>query len=555
MQLWFIALLVTAGPSAAHFEFPAAAGRLNTGLYVRRGEIVDVTVSGAWTMWSGKYGLSNANGHRQFDGIYCWGRLMGQVGAGVPVSVGTGRKWLAADSGLLVFYPHSDRFGLPAPGGTLKITVSGGRPVTEVIGALSAKATVFDVPATGDGLQTGIYVEDGEAVTVDAFGEWRMFDGGPWLTPDGDGRRVVEDGLRWGALVARFGGPTFAAGRTYHVGAGNDVRPLRGGLLWLAPATGEYGGHARSGALKVVVRGGSPATPAQMEAARRRVGDEQRALAFLRIHQLRTAMSLPSAFTAPDLMRAAQAHADYLAARATGDHEQEAGQPGFTGRTPAERAAAAGYQGTVAGELIHGYADGITAVDGLWGTVYHRVPLVDPAATAYGVGVACDKRPVCVILAGVPQEQPKDLTKVPECTTFPADGQVNAPTTWSGQEDPSPWSGAVPGPVGYPISLTLTRADITKVTEAVLLDQTGQIVDAQVLAPDRDPRGLLRASLFLVARQALRPNRSYRCRVSLLADQTPVSLQWEFTTSTNRSPLLALPRLGLVSNPPLELAR
>ncbi|MBI2302829.1 MAG: hypothetical protein HYU66_28315 [Armatimonadetes bacterium] len=560
MVAWpVLVLTLLAGPHApartATFTFPATAGRLNSQLYVLSGEQIKVTASGEWTMWKGHLGLSSALGHGFRVGRFGWGHLMARVGSGTEIAVGAQHVWTSACAGALVFYPHVGRYGVRDGDGTLTLTVEGGRPEEEAIAELGAHAFRVKVPADGEETITDIFVGDREEVRVDAFGEWRMFDGGPLLNADGDLERFLSTGLPWGRLLARFGGPTFATGKDYVVGARSLLRPEQGGLLALRPAVGQYAGHARSGVLDVVVRGGRRATPELAAQCLQRVTDDQRSLAFLRIHEYRHALNLQDGYCSPELMRAAQAHAEYLAQNGVRGHDEEAGKPGFTGATAAERAAAARFDGELVAEAVHGLTDGAAAVDSLWGTVYHRVGLLDPQGRAFGVGVARGQTTAFVLLAGAAQRAPKDDTKVPDVVTFPLDKQTRVPTGWDGREEPAVLPDNVVGPVGYPISVTLTRADLQQVTEAVLRDARGQEVPAFVVAPEADPHKLLRASAFLVPNLPLRALMRYSCQFELVTSAGPQTVMFSFTTGAADTLWNPYPHLGEPASPPIDLGR
>ncbi|NUQ01279.1 MAG: hypothetical protein HUU35_15640, partial [Armatimonadetes bacterium] len=280
MRLAGLVLLLVAGAASSapfHFTFAAAQERLDTGLYVQRGERLEIEARGSWTMWAGHYGRSNADGHRYRAGVYGWGRLMARVGSGEEISIGTHKAWTSPNEGLLVLYPNLGELGLRGGEGQLEIDVTGGTRVEQVIASLSKAGECVTVPA--DGTMTDLYVEEGQLVTIHAFGEWRMFEHGPLLTPDGDLTRRLPDGTPWGRLVARVGAPTFSVGETYPTGARRELRPARSGMLELSPAVGPYAGHARSGNLTVVVRGARRASPEDRAAAQRAAADYERSLA------------------------------------------------------------------------------------------------------------------------------------------------------------------------------------------------------------------------------------------------------------------------------------
>jgi len=559
-RLATVVLLALVWPAAAEplqLEFPATAGRLVTGLYVHRGDEIHITALGEWTMWDGHFAPVNAAGHRYRTKNINWGRLTARIGTSPEISVGTERTWSAMEPGELVLYPYLGDLGLKAPAGMLKLTIEGGTPTAEVIDQMAAEGVKLTLPADGPPLTTDLWVGPGEAVQIDAFGEWKMWPLGQWLTASGDFDRRLTNGIPWGRLIARFGGPDFATEPDYEIGVSHSIRPERGGLLELRPALGEFAGYPREGELTIVVRGAQRTEDRLVAKAARDAADYERSMGFLRLHQARKALGLPDASCDGALMRAAQAHADYLAANG-GGHDEEAGKPGFTGATAADRAKAAGFDGKVAGELIHGFTGGIDAVDGLWGTIYHRVPMLDPAATAYGLGVAKGERIAYVVVAGVPTEplSPQVIGRVPEVATYPVHEQVRVPTSWDGREIPSPLDPSVPRPVGYPLSITLTTADIASVLSARLTTIRGEDVPIWVVAPGSDPAGLLRASAFLVAEDALDPETSYTATVTVKTTAgKEISTEWRFTTGLGQRPFLTVPRLGHPANPPIDLGR
>ncbi len=544
-----LACLLCVAPSPTReLTFEAAAGRLVTGVFVERGDLLDIRADGAWTMWGGHFGMSNAEGHRFRAGLFGWGRLMARVGAGQEISVGVHSRWTSADRGELVLYPNLGEYGVRDGRGALKVSVTGGRPVAQVVASLARSGVRIEVPAAATEIGTGVFVQDGDQLSVDAFGEWRMYDDGPWLSPAGDLRRLISEGIPWGRLVARFGGPTFAVGETFTVGPQREIRPRRGGLLYLGPAVGEYAGHARGGTLTVVVRGGAAATAEQAVAAQHRAEDYERTRAFLRLHEFRLAMGLPPAECDPVLMRAAQAHAVYLARHGLDGHAETAGQDGFTGVTPAERTN--GFSGRVA-ELVHGYTDGVTAVDGLLTAVYHRLPLMDPAATRYGVGVARSARPICVVVAGAPPGEARAAGPV----VCPRDRQVYVPPSWSGLEDPSPLPAGAVGPVGFPIALVSPGTPITAVEEAVVLDSRDQPVECWLLRPGSDPAKLLTDAVVLIPRRPLDPQRQYTVNLRARTAEGQITRTWRFSTGYGGRLLPGDPQLDNPANPVIDLGR
>lgn len=547
LLLW---LAVHASADPAVFKIAAADGRLNTGLFVRRGETISIEASGRWTMWGGHFGLSNAFGHRFRVGQYGWGQLMARVGAGAELAVGTRLTWTSAVAGLLVLYPNTGEYGVRDGQGELTVRVTGGRPIEEEIVSYGPDVIRITVPADSDGVVTDVVVDSRQPVQIDAFGEWRMHETGPPLPPEGDLTRLLSNGIPWGRLVAQLGGPSFAVGQSYPVGQSALLRPELGGVLHLRANVGEYAGHRREGALLVTIRGVRRGTPDELVAADRAAQDYERSRAFLRYHQYRLRLRLPEVRCDAALMRAAQAHAEYLARTGAVGHEETPGEPGFTGATPAERAEAAGLDGELAAEAVHGYTDGVEAVDGLWRTVYHRLGFLDARATRVGVGIASGRRPACVVLTGVPTQADKS-DPPPAAVMFPKDQQTGVPVAWNGIEQPSPFAEPPAGPVGFPLSLTLTDGEVDGPVSADLRDARGNPVPAMVISPQNDPHRLLRATVAVVPTAPLQPLTSYGCRVRI-GHQT---YTWSFTTGTGGSPILPPVTLGAPANPPIDLGR
>ena len=97
-----------------------------------------------------------------------------------------------------------------------------------------------------------------------------------------------------------------------------------------------------------------------------------------------------------ELARSAQNHAEYLVLHLQGDvsrmssaHDESPGREGYTGRTPQERAVAAGYPHKQVKENVAiGHATPVEAIDGLMAAIYHRLAFLDFSIDQVGVGSA-----------------------------------------------------------------------------------------------------------------------------------------------------------------------
>lgn len=128
--------------------------------------------------------------------------------------------------------------------------------------------------------------------------------------------------------------------------------------------------------------------------------------------------------------------------------------PGFTGRRPADRVRATGYNkparenGTI-GPGKNALMGTLEYLD----SVYHRHDIMDSRAVAYGAAVFWGKGRIpsnTFALYGFDREK-----KDNKIYSYPFDGQENFPTTWNNMESPRPLPGGMRR-VGMPLSIHCT---------------------------------------------------------------------------------------------------
>lgn len=241
-----------------------------------------------------------------------------------------------------------------------------------------------------------------------------------------------------------------------------------------------------------------------------------------RHNELRYAIGAPTIPGDPRVVQAAQNHANYSSLNGTGGHYETAGAPGYTGYSPRDRVAAAGWNTTFVSEVAAGYSGGLTALNELWHAPYHRLGMMHPSAIATGWGHSdLNGRSTTV----------GDLVydfgaRAVDFVRSPAHGQRDIPPSWSGNESPSPLPAGTRGPVGYPIMVVYSGG------------QNVQMRAAELVAPDgaRVPFWYV-TQLYEYDYQVIIPQRplaagtTYHVRFDITVGGRYVTNEWDFTTA------------------------
>ncbi len=164
-------------------------------------------------------------------------------------------------------------------------------------------------------------------------------------------------------------------------------------------------------------------------------------------NQLRYAVGSPTIPSDGRLVAAAQAHAQYDAANGVTGHYETAGNPGYTGYAPRDRAGVQGFYAPFISEVATGAPDPVSGVLSLWDAPYHRLGMIHPNAYTIGWGRAA---------GGWGYQVVGDISydfgmSTVDIVRSPSRGQSGVPTSWSGHESPSPVPAGSSGPYGYPI--------------------------------------------------------------------------------------------------------
>lgn len=256
-------------------------------------------------------------------------------------------------------------------------------------------------------------------------------------------------------------------------------------------------------------------------------------------NQFRSAIGSPTVPSDPRLVQAAQNHANYNSANSILGHYETVGRPYYTGYAPRDRLIAQGWTTSFVSEVATGGSE-LGGVRQLWDAPYHRLGLMHPNATTIGWGHS--------ELNGR-QNNVGDIVynfgiRPVEFVRSPANMQTNIPTSWSGQESPSPVPAGTSGPYGYPIMIVYSAGQNVQFRAAELYAANG-IRLPFYLAPQQFEYDYQ----VIVPQRPLATNTTYHVRFDITVAGTWLTNQWDFSTGTTVSggggPTLTVPDSGL----------
>jgi len=273
----------------------------------------------------------------------------------------------------------------------------------------------------------------------------------------------------------------------------------------------------------------------------------QQVTALAQVNRFRTACGLPTVDEEEALNFAAQAHAEFIvkncanyANSGLSPHNEDPGWPGFTGVNFWDRTAHFGYQGMGGAEIIAFVNNPTLAVSGWMDTLYHRLPITDPATVEIGYGNAglgggapCGNpmlRKADVIDSG------SGAVKGDPIVLYPPAGAVAIPRSFDGYESPQP--PAPPGgyPSGYIVTVQFGKKIGFEVEGHRILEAGTTPLPHVFLAPFADPEhdvrrdGLLDNALALYAHEPLAAKTDHTVVIDLIRGGKPLKLEWTFRT-------------------------
>lgn len=266
--------------------------------------------------------------------------------------------------------------------------------------------------------------------------------------------------------------------------------------------------------LTLVVSSAALLPPALADAA---LSDDMMALA----NQLRSAIGAPTLTADSRVVAAAQNHANYNSANNTSGHFETAGRPYYTGYSARDRVAAMGWSTSFVSEVATGGSNALSGVRQLWDAPYHRLGMMHPSASSMGWGHS-DLNGRGTTVGNITYNF--GIRSV-EFVRSPAHGQTNIPTTWSGNESPSPLPAGAPKPVGYPIMFVYSGGQTVVLRGAQLIAPDGAQVPIYIA-----PQQFEYDYHVIIPQRPLATNTTYHVRFDITVAGRWLTNEWDFST-------------------------
>jgi len=240
-------------------------------------------------------------------------------------------------------------------------------------------------------------------------------------------------------------------------------------------------------------------------------------------NSFRAAIGAPTLTGDSRVVAAAQNHANYNSANNTSGHFETAGRPYYTGYSARDRVAAMGWSTSFVSEVATGGSDGLAGVRQLWDAPYHRLGMMHPSASTMGWGHSMLNGRGTVV---------GDITynfgiRSSEFVRSPAHGQTNIPTTWSGNESPSPLPAGAARPVGYPIMVVFSGGRTVEMRGAALVAPGGVSVPIYIA-----PQQFEYDYQVIIPQRPLAANTTYHVRLDITVAGVWLTNEWDFSTGS-----------------------
>jgi uncharacterized protein YkwD len=242
-------------------------------------------------------------------------------------------------------------------------------------------------------------------------------------------------------------------------------------------------------------------------------------------NQLRAAVGSPTVPSDGRLVAAAQSHANYNSANGVIGHYETAGRPYYTGYSPRDRLIAQGWTTSFVSEVATG-GTALAGVRQLWDAPYHRLGMMHPNAVNIGWGHS-DVGGRGATVADIVYNfgfRPVDFVR------SPAHGQTNVPTSWSGNESPSPVPAGTSGPYGYPIMVVYSGGQNVVMRGAEIVAPGGGRVPIYYA-----PQQFEYDYQIIVPQRPLATNTTYHVRFDITVAGRWLTNEWDFSTGSTVS--------------------
>ena len=231
------------------------------------------------------------------------------------------------------------------------------------------------------------------------------------------------------------------------------------------------------------------------------------------------------------LSRGCLAHARYLvlnegqpALQGLGAHDEDPKLPGFS------------EEGRVAGKASDigiGDYDPLDAVDGWMGTLYHRIPILEPNLKTIGFACARGQRQGWMTVLNVITG--RDPAPRPGTIVYPVPDQIEVPLSFpSGGEEPNPIPEDKTGRAGYPITAFFPKSEPLVKSLGKLTDDGGAEVPCWFSSPETpaNPKFAKHQgdTVCLIPKEPLKPRSLYRVHLEGKVAGKAWQKKWEFTT-------------------------
>ncbi|WP_277188636.1 CAP domain-containing protein [Caballeronia sp. BR00000012568055] len=268
---------------------------------------------------------------------------------------------------------------------------------------------------------------------------------------------------------------------------------------------------------------------------------------FAYANAMRAQLGLPALKYVSAVGVAALNHAKNMQDTGIVGHYEVAGQPDYTGVTPSDRVAAAGYNTNSTGEIAAGFpgtatgfASSTQAIDGLFDAPFHRsIYLFDTTGVGMGDVTTTDPLKYSTFVADFVDY----VASTPDnkLVAYPYDGQTNVKPQWQAIETPNPIAKNHPELagkyVGYPITLSAAGNGAFSNVVFTITDAAGNNVPCDETDNSNSDESTRLA--VCVSPTVLADNTTYKVAVTgsltntSIMTATPFSVSWSFTTGAN----------------------